>query len=540
MNDFIVSFIRIHTVTSIMILTILFLKKRMNNVRKGYMMLVWLPIIISLIFPLAIPVVLDIPMNGIELGFVNYSKETILRFVDNINREPIQNVISVNDFPTFPLFTILLTIYLFGVLWSAARRLNKELRIRTYVNCLAIEDIDFKTRIELLCNLNGINTNIQITDFTPINACMYNSSIIINRKMSSLSDDDLCYILLHEYAHYKYKHQYIMNLLDLLKILYWFNPLVFQMTKDINVDLECIADEYVQITHKNFVPKNYVSLIIELASTNTSEFVFGFSSMYHQIKERGVYLMQSKNHNKKRVSIVLMLVVTLISVVSRINVISVNGITNPHSEEITEVSGGNTDQEILVEDNYEKEDGMYITSSATQINYLTGNMSADKNLDRRVADRDLYVLDIYTEQNAPVYSFTSGEIVFVGNGSFMMGQTVIIKAEDGTYYGYIHLAGQNGITSQLTVEDTIIEKGIQVEAGQIIAYAGSSGAESHMGYGVVNFLKDEECTHLDLRDKFVFNEQIKVYGNMPSNNYGSSSNPEAWNHRYAFFEETDF
>ncbi|MBR3693838.1 MAG: peptidoglycan DD-metalloendopeptidase family protein [Erysipelotrichales bacterium] len=540
MNDFIISFVRIHAMTSIMILVFLFTKKRITNVKKSSILLVWIPIIISLIIPLAIPIVLEIPVEGIELGYINYSQETLVRFIEDIRTESIVNYINSNITLEFPLTITLLVVYSFGVMWSLIKRMEKQLYIRSLINSSIIEDKLFKERVDLLCNTHSIKLDVMIIDLPHINACMFNSTIIINKNMSSMSDDDLCHILLHEYAHYKYKHQYIMNLLDLLKILYWFNPLISQMVKDINVDLECIADEYVQSAHKNFIPKKYVSLIIQIASNNTSEFVFGFSSMYHQIKERSVYLMQRRKRGTKKLSVVLMLVVAFITVVSRIDIISVNGIISTDSnvmlEDRYEEDDRNNTEEII----YEKEDGMYITTSATQINYLTGNMAANPNLDRKVANRDLYVLDVYTDKNAPVYSFTSGEVVFVGNGSFMMGQTVIIKAEDGTYYGYIHLAGQNGITTKLTVENTIIEKGVHVEAGQIIAYAGSSGAECHMGYGVVNFIKDDECTHLDLRDKYVFNEGIKVYGDMSPYNYGYAPNPEAWNHRYAFFDETDF
>lgn len=186
-----------------------------------------------------------------------------------------------------------------------------------------------------------------------------------------------------------------------------------------------------------------------------------------------------------------------------------------------------------------KNDGLYISSNATEVYYLTGSTNAkvlQEVLSEGVEDRDLYVLDVHTAKYDNVYSFTDGEIVFIGNGGALEGRSIIIKANDGTYYGYAHLSAARGTikSDTMDLDDKVLNIGDIVSAGEVIGKAGRSGGSGHDGYAVVNFKNDEKRSHLDMKSKFIFTDGIQVLGD-PSY-YAASYNPNAVINRIVFFE----
>ncbi len=59
------------------------------------------------------------------------------------------------------------------------------------------------------------------------------------------SKDELTWILKHELMHFKNKDILIKFLVLSVRIIYWFNPLVYVMSNKVNLDCELCCDESV-------------------------------------------------------------------------------------------------------------------------------------------------------------------------------------------------------------------------------------------------------------------------------------------------------
>ena len=130
-----------------------------------------------------------------------------------------------------------------------------------------------------------------------------------------LSKNERQQILSHELVHVKQKHSLDLLLFEILKILVWFNPLIYLYQERITGIHEFLADEEaVNITHK----KNYYEQLLNTAfNTRNISFINQFFS-HSLIKKRIVMLQKSKSKSiakfKYLVLIPLMLVmVTYVS-----------------------------------------------------------------------------------------------------------------------------------------------------------------------------------------------------------------------------------
>ncbi|MEZ0006077.1 beta-lactamase regulating signal transducer with metallopeptidase domain [Flavobacterium sp. 28YEA47A] len=99
----------------------------------------------------------------------------------------------------------------------------------------------------------------------------------------------------HELAHVKQKHTYDVLFIEILKTLFWFNPILVFYKKAIQLNHEFLADENVVESHKN-VPF-YQNLLIEKASWN-SNFYLASNLNFSVTKKR--LIMMTKTTSKSR------------------------------------------------------------------------------------------------------------------------------------------------------------------------------------------------------------------------------------------------
>lgn len=62
------------------------------------------------------------------------------------------------------------------------------------------------------------------------------------RLLSDFKESDLRYMLLHELQHYRHKDALLNNLMNLAAVIYWFNPLVWLVIKEVRTDREIACD----------------------------------------------------------------------------------------------------------------------------------------------------------------------------------------------------------------------------------------------------------------------------------------------------------
>ncbi len=136
--------------------------------------------------------------------------------------------------------------------------------------------------------------------------------IFINKKEyeHQLIEEEL---LAHERTHVQQKHTYDILFVELLKILLWFNPLVYLYEKAIRLNHEFLADEAVLKTNKNVLA--YQQLLLQKASCQPDA-VLASSINFSLTKKRLIMMTQQASTRKialKKVALLPLLLALVIS-----------------------------------------------------------------------------------------------------------------------------------------------------------------------------------------------------------------------------------
>ena len=125
-------------------------------------------------------------------------------------------------------------IYLAGVTLMLLLATWKLLRVRRMIQQCSPASQKFKGRTVYLSQ-------------GKFQSCSFFNYLILNNKSqtSSLGDQGNQMILLHEWAHIRQGHSYDLVLIEMLKIITWFNPLWWWYSKEINKVHEHLADQVV-------------------------------------------------------------------------------------------------------------------------------------------------------------------------------------------------------------------------------------------------------------------------------------------------------
>ena len=82
-----------------------------------------------------------------------------------------------------------------------------------------------------------------------------------------MSDVQIRHICLHELAHLKNGDLIVMQILNILNILYWFNPLVWICFNMVRKDMECVCDQKGIQTLGQDGRKDYAGTVLQICST---------------------------------------------------------------------------------------------------------------------------------------------------------------------------------------------------------------------------------------------------------------------------------
>lgn len=99
-------------------------------------------------------------------------------------------------------------------------------------------------------------------------------------------------ILLHEYAHIQQRHSYDILFVEILKIVFWFNPLIVFFRKALQLNHEFLADEAVIRSCSNIA--GYQLLLISKATANKA-FQLTSPFTYSITKKRLVMMTKTKS-----------------------------------------------------------------------------------------------------------------------------------------------------------------------------------------------------------------------------------------------------
>lgn len=162
-------------------------------------------------------------------------------------------------------------------------------------------------------------------------------------------------LLAHEQAHIRLYHFYDLLLLEIAKIIYWFNPLIYLMAKDLKEIHEFQADDYT-LTHG--IDATQYQLLIIQKGVGYERFALANSFNHCQIKKRITMMNQSKNKKggKWKVALFLPIVAFLLMAFGRQDdhVIDFLEPKNPNihnSEEKPSLQNGISDKQLAEYEN---------------------------------------------------------------------------------------------------------------------------------------------------------------------------------------------
>jgi len=240
-------------------------------------------------------VLLVLVLSSLIIPFLSIPKQ--VQPVIQVNLEPIfqassvvEELVSTTETPaiiqsampasetvqpvSIPVRTIVIFVYLSGVLVS----------ILMFVYSIGLVLLLFRKARKT--KLNGIRILILDHD---IPAFSFGRNILVSQH-----DFDTSYeaIITHEQSHIRLGHFYDLMLMELVKIVFWFNPLVYRMVSDLKEIHEFQADDHT--LHSGIDATQYQILIIQKC-VGHQKFALANSFNHCQIKNRITMMNKQKS-----------------------------------------------------------------------------------------------------------------------------------------------------------------------------------------------------------------------------------------------------
>jgi len=240
-------------------------------------------LITSIVFSLVVPIAPTIPL---PVNFQIFQKfEKIFTTFDHSNT---QNALSQNDIYVFSnqsnntinsssieLSDILLIIYFLGLIIFLFRFLSN------------IYNILHKIKLSEKIKYPGYKLALSESQTNP--HCFFNT-IFINKHdyLKKIIDEDL---LNHEIEHIKQWHSIDLLLVEIIRIFYWFNPILLLYRKAIILNHEYLSDKCVVENNTNVIAYSE-KLLNFITKNNTLPLTSGFS---HSLTLKRVLMLTKSN-----------------------------------------------------------------------------------------------------------------------------------------------------------------------------------------------------------------------------------------------------
>lgn len=170
-----------------------------------------------------------------------------------------------------------------NILWVIYGIVSFIFLIKGMLSILKIKNIKGKKISHL--NYKVIVTDNNLSPFTFWNTIYLDKSYLINDKIDPR-------IFLHEKSHLDQKHSWDLFLIEIIKILTWFNPTIYFYKKAIITNHEFLADE--TVLENNFNVQDYQTLILnEIIDSQKLEFTHPFN--FNNTKKRFIMMNTKKS-----------------------------------------------------------------------------------------------------------------------------------------------------------------------------------------------------------------------------------------------------
>ena len=277
-KDFFASFFAVSAVIVFIIMIKRILK---NHISEKWQYRIYYLVFLLLTFPF-------VPFKYINFIDFSPNNENILKTISqNTNVANFENTINSGDFAVsvkshFDFFKIFFVIWLIGAIILTVVMVIGFVAMRQKRKNISMVDCKIKNILYECKNISGIKKNIDIalSDVkSPVIFGMLKPIILVPYNcVEKMSDSEIKYIILHELSHYKNKDILMNYLMCLFQILYWFNPLVWIIFKQMKIEREIVCDSSVlnMLDEDNYT--DYGMTIIRFVETVPQKRIFALSA----------------------------------------------------------------------------------------------------------------------------------------------------------------------------------------------------------------------------------------------------------------------
>ena len=198
--------------------------------------------------------------------------------------------------------------------------------------------------------------------------------------------EELDAVLVHELIHYKYGDLLINWLLMILKAIYWFNPIVWLVFRQIRKDCEVACDE--RVIESKFVDKKTYATVLFKNALKGNRYLVGTSSFSKQGSDiKGRIKMIQKFNKKSTIFIILgMVMFLLLGVICLTN--SVSALNNSPNISVNDNDELNEKASVNDKDTVNDKDKLDEKTNDNNYNDSSENNQTEGNLNTEVSSNN--------------------------------------------------------------------------------------------------------------------------------------------------------
>jgi len=174
---------------------------------------------------------------------------------------------TIFDTKTFDLkvSSILIIIWAFGCLAMLVKYINSYVYLSRVLSVLQCNDLS-----ENFVNIRGIQKNIKIVKAdlpnAPFSFGLKNKYIVI--PVREIEEQDLNYVLIHEMQHIKNGDLTIKFFVNIIRCIYWWNPIIYLLYSQIDYLLELRVDSIISEHWTQEERFDYINCLCSIAQNN--------------------------------------------------------------------------------------------------------------------------------------------------------------------------------------------------------------------------------------------------------------------------------
>lgn len=234
--------------------------------------------LIGIISSFLLPLITVTKTVYVEQQIVNLSNLTDFIEKEELITEPI------SFWSQFTVEKQLFTVYLVITAVFLAWFITKSYRLCAHIRKL---------------NRSSLGNNVLVDDKTN-EAYSFWKWVVLPRNYEAI--DRLDVVLEHEYIHVKQKHSIDILLIELVKTIFWFNPLLILLQKAINLNLEYIVDQEVS---KRVDIYDYQMILVQFEYNKIQPMTMVNSFSTSDLKKRVLMLNTQKATIMKKLKFVM-------------------------------------------------------------------------------------------------------------------------------------------------------------------------------------------------------------------------------------------